>query len=383
MQQNEKNSIVIVGDTFPNNKNLKHFCSGNIDSLFGEKICDVFAKADLTICNLEGALSDNPDRCSKAGPVLVAPTKAVTAYKNLGIDYCALANNHITDGGHQGVIDTMDTLTHAEIQYIGAGCNENEITHFCFCRLGGMNVCIYNVSETFFNRPSVQRGGAWLYDEYLVCREISELKQKCDYLIVIYHGGIEYFRFPSPEIKKRFHRMADNGANMILSQHTHCIGCEEWYNGAYLLYGQGNFLFRDYSVGVTDEGLILEIVFTKGKIEIKKHLVKCIDKTFVRYDDSQDLTAFEHRSMLLNDEEYVKKEFQRFCNRKITRYLAACRNKSLFLKGCRKLFPSLVEWYLIKTFRLKNLLSILCVLYSEQLREQHKVGMEVLLGDKL
>lgn len=33
------------------------------------------------------------------------------------------------------------------------------------------------------------------------------------------------------------------GADIITAQHTHCNGCEEWYNGTYLLYGQGNFLF--------------------------------------------------------------------------------------------------------------------------------------------
>ena len=226
----------------------------------------------------------------------------------------------------------MNALKQVGIQFIGAGCNENEINHFFIFNLGKYKVCLYNVSETFFNRPSVQKAGVWLYDEYLVCKEISELKQKCDYLIVIYHGGIEYFRFPSPEMKKRFHRMADNGANMILSQHTHCIGCEEWYKGAYLLYGQGNFLFRDYLPGATDEGLILEIVFTEEKIEVIKHLVKCIDKSFVRYSDVQDLSAFVQRSDMLNNEMYVNGELQRFCMRKLQRYLV----EGLSMEKCDK-----------------------------------------------
>ena len=32
-------------------------------------------------------------------------------------------------------------------------------------------------------------------------------------------------------------RMADSGADIVISQHTHAVGVEERYNGAYLLYG--------------------------------------------------------------------------------------------------------------------------------------------------
>ena len=95
-----------------------------------------------------------------------------------------------------------------------------------------------------------------------------------------------------------------------------------------------------------------------------KHLVKCIDKSFVRYSDVQDLSAFVQRSDMLNNEMYVNGELQRFCMRKLQRYLGACRNQSELFKLARKLFPSLTEWYLLKTYRLKNLLIILFALRS-------------------
>ena len=137
---------------------------------------DNLENADLTICNLEGALTDNPERCNKIGPVIIAPTNTVEAYKRLGIDCCMLANNHITDGGHQGVVDTIRTLNNANIKYVGAGVNEDQIERSIVYDLGNIKIGLYNVCELMYNRPAHNKGGAWLYDEYVVCKEIADLK---------------------------------------------------------------------------------------------------------------------------------------------------------------------------------------------------------------
>ena len=37
------------------------------------------------------------------------------------------------------------------------------------------------------------------------------------------------------------------GADVVLCQHSHCIGCYEQYEGAHILYGQGNFHFCGFT----------------------------------------------------------------------------------------------------------------------------------------
>ena len=37
--------------------------------------------------------------------------------------------------------------------------------------------------------------------------------------------------------------MVKNGADLVLCQHSHCIGAYENYEGGHILYGQGNFQF--------------------------------------------------------------------------------------------------------------------------------------------
>ena len=151
--------IIISGDLFPIEKNSSFFSSGDIESLFGSRICNLFSDADLTICNLEGALTDYDERCVKTGPVKVAPTSTIQAYKQLGIDYCLLANNHVTDGGHQGLLDTMRVLEDAGIGYIGAGRNESSIVRSFIKEIDGILLGVYNVSETMYNRPSKDTAG--------------------------------------------------------------------------------------------------------------------------------------------------------------------------------------------------------------------------------
>ena len=371
--------IIIVGDLFPTQENVGYFSNGDVESLFGKEILHLFTNADYRFCNLEGALTDHPDKCRKTGPVKVAATSAVAAYKKLGIDCCMLANNHATDGGHQGLIDTMKTLDAAGINYIGAGKNDKEIIRHFVKELGGMRIGFYNVSETMYNKPTKDKAGAWLYDEYIVCRELEQLKKECDYLIVIYHGGIEKFHYPSPETRKRFRRMADCGADMILTQHTHCVGCEEWYNGSYLLYGQGDFLLKNFAPGLTDSGLIIELDVADGRVEIKKHLVKSVDNLFVRYDDKQDFAAFEERSRLLQDEEYIRQQLQKFCDGELRKYLKAFKSPSKMMMRLAKYFPKQYKKWLYR-YNERDLMFALHTLRSEQNRETAIIGIEHLLN---
>ena len=376
-----KASIIIVGDLFPIKENEQRFCDGDIRTLFGEKICDFFARADLAVCNLEGALTDHTERCLKTGPVKTASTKAVKAYKDLGIDCCMLANNHATDGGHQGLSDTMAALEKENIAFIGAGKNKNAIDKSFVREVGGMKIGMYNVSETMYNQPTDTEAGAWLYDEYVVCHDIEDLRKSCDYLIVIYHGGIEKFPYPSPETRKRFHRMADSGADMILSQHTHCIGSEEYYKGSYLLYGQGDFLLKNFRPGLTDTGLMIELVIEDGHVVVNKHRVESLSNKYVRYADNQDFNDFKKRSDLLKDEQFVEEQLLKFCQGELHLYLTAFRSPGKVMRWLKSHFPSIYnKWMFSYTDR--DLLFTLHTLRSEQNRETAIIGLEDLVRRK-
>lgn len=374
----QQHRITIVGDLFPVPSNYKQFAEGDVAYLFGDKILELFSSADYKICNMEGALTDRPGKCEKTGPVLSAPVSAIKAYKELGIDCCTLANNHITDAGAVGVIDTIKTIEEADIEQLGAGENISCIKHYILFKVGRKTICLYNVGETMYNEPTDTMPGAYLYDEYVVCKELEKLKTECDFIIVVYHGGAEKFRYPSPQTRKRFHRMADCGANIILSQHTHCVGCEEWYKGAYLLYGQGNFLFRSFNNEFTDTGLIVELILEDSGFLVKKHLVRAIGDT-VRYDKQQDFSAFNERSSKVLDGNFVQREFERYCLKESYVYLRAYKGKTPLRKLFCRFLPKQYESFVLTSYRRNQLLFTLHSLRSEQNREIAIEGIKQLL----
>jgi poly-gamma-glutamate synthesis protein (capsule biosynthesis protein) len=85
--------------------------------------------------------------------------------------------------------------------------------------------------------------GANPFDPFLTMRDIRAAKKEADYLVVLYHGGKEQCEYPSPRLRNLCQEMVHNGANAVLTQHSHCIGCYEEYEGGHILYGQGNFHF--------------------------------------------------------------------------------------------------------------------------------------------
>lgn len=375
------NRVIIVGDLFPVPSNFKRFSENDTKYLFGDRICELFDEADYRICNLEGPLSDGKDVGEKTSAALRAPISAVAALKGIGIDCCTLANNHITDAGHQGVIDTINALDSVGIRHIGAGINSESIDSSILFNVGDRIVGLYNVAETMYNIPGKERAGAHLYDEYCVCNDLEALKEKCDYLIVIYHGGAEKYRYPSPETKKRFHRMVDSGADMVLSQHTHCVGSEEYYNGAYLLYGQGNFLFRSFNNEYTDTGIIIELVLSENKFVVKKHLVRA-EEDRVRYAEDQDFVDFDNRSILVKDDVFLQRQFEEYCCDLMPNYLAHFQANNLLRKVLMKCFPSLGRRYLLSYYNQSQLLFLLHSYRSEQNREAIIAGMNRMLLDK-
>lgn len=369
--------IIIAGDLFPVPQNIELFKKGDINSLFGEKIIKLFKEADFSIVNFEGTITDQKEAQKKAGPIIMAPRASINGVKELGVSALALANNHTTDANHQGVEEMLNTLKDAGIDYVGCGTKQN-MKKYLSLKIGSKKICIYNVSETFFNSPTDNTIGAHLYDEWIVCNEIKNLKQSHDYLVVIYHGGSEYFRYPTPIVSQRCHRMADCGADIITTQHTHCIGCEEYYHNTYILHGQGNFCFGVHRSierqKITQKGIILEIVFDDNSIKIKKHLSSIYDNTYIRYDDIQDFSDFDSRSRRVAAGEEFSKELLETRFQDIAHiYIDAYKGKNIILKIIKKYFPSKYKKILFSSYTKKQVLLNLSTLQGDRRNEEMKL----------
>ena len=308
--------IIFAGDTFPVPNNIALFQAGDTEALFGSRVVSLFQSADYSVCNLEGCLTDTGEPIEKIGPLVKAPTDCLRALKKLGIKAATLANTHTLDCGKTGHDEMRAALEKYGIEHFGTGDNEASIKRYITLNIKGRIIILYTVTELFaFNTPGEDSPGANGYDEYEVCRELSALKKQCDHLVVLYHGGVEISHYNTPVVRRRFHRMADSGADIIISQHTHAIGLEEKRGGAYLLYGQGNFCFN-LSPKINEfncEGFLLEVLFSDDGFSVKKHLLKRTELGST-YNEAQDFSAFDERSRLhdrlLSGDKYAKHVFE-------------------------------------------------------------------------
>ena len=341
--------MVIGGDVFPQQTEVNLFEEGRIEQLFSQEVLELFQNSDFSICNLEGVLTNCDVKRPKCGPSIKASPNAVRAIKRLGIDCVLLANNHVTDYGLSGFRDTISCLKENGIDCFGAGENTRSIIPYYQKDLWGKRFIFYAVAETVFNLPSNDDAGANLYDEYRVCNELKTLKGQCDYLIVLYHGGAEYFQYPTPWIRTRFHRMADSGADCVIAQHTHCIGAEEYYNGAYLLFGQGNFYLRQSNYpSMTRYGLLLELSVLDGSLQVKRHLVH-LDGKMVAYQTPQDLTGFLERSRRLAEGDSFEKEFSEYSLGWFVKWLLEFRGLCFKDRLLRKLMSADKFYHYLRT----------------------------------
>ncbi len=233
--------ITIGGDvSIKDSEELFALCKGK--ELFGD-IIDVFNSSDRVLVNLECAITEKDTPIKKLGPNLKAPLNTAKTLKDVGVTDCSLSNNHIFDFGKAGIKDTLEQLERFGIGYTGFGENEQDARKNMIMTDGNIRVAIIAVCEHEYSYALENRMGARAYDPYDTNDDILEAKKNADYVIVIYHGGKEDCRYPSPRLLKACRSMIKHGADVVLCQHSHCIGCYEEFMGGHILYGQGNFHF--------------------------------------------------------------------------------------------------------------------------------------------
>lgn len=249
------------------------FANGNVEGLFND-VTDEFKKADEVIVNLECAVTNKETEIKKFGPCLKAPIQTVETLKKTGVTACAISNNHIFDFGIAGAKDTLEKLNESQMKWTGFGENDLLARKNMLLTDGKVKVAIIAVCEHEYSYALPNRMGVREYDPYDTNEDIAEAKKTADFVVVLYHGGKELCRYPSPRLRKLCRSMVKNGADVVLCQHSHCIGCYESFENGHILYGQGNFHFIKSKYAQDEKqkekwnnGFLVELNF-KGNCEI-------------------------------------------------------------------------------------------------------------------
>lgn len=334
-------SIIIGGDFVSTRSNRDLFISARISELFGDDLLAVLAQADFRVFNLECPLADKEAPIMKNGPNLIAPTSTINAIKGIKTDLLSLANNHILDQGEQGLCSTLETLAAHSISYVGAGRNLNQASKPFIVTNERLSFGIYACAEHEFTIATDDSAGANPFDPLESLDHINDLKNKCDYVIVLYHGGKEHYRYPSPDLKKICHKIMDKGADLVVCQHSHCIGAFEEYNAGTIVYGQGNFLFDDSQSELWQTSLLIKVTVTGQGLSIDYiPIVKQGNGVRLAGKDRAEeiMSDFYHRSEMISDQEFLKREFEIMAAKMLDNYLTAFYGESFIFRVINKLF---------------------------------------------
>lgn len=365
-------SILIGADIVPTDTNVALFSEGDAEKLVGKELKELLDSASYRIFNLETPLTDELSPISKSGPALIAPVSAVKGYKSLGIDLLTVANNHILDQGVKGLDSTLKTLDDNSIAHVGAGDTPADAAKPYFFEFEGKKIGVYACAEHEFSIVKEGTPGANPFDIVSSCFHISDIKAACDYVIVLYHGGKEHYRYPSPDLQRVCRGMIDSGADLVVCQHSHCIGCEEKYEGGTIVYGQGNFLFDHSKKAEWKTGLLIKL---DSSLAISYIPVVKNENTVAIANSSEGeaiINLFDKRSKEIQDPGFIEKKYTEFSLSMIDSYLGifSGKKRSLPYRALNKLLKGkLLHFSMSRRYNKKKLLALLNVIECEAHRE--------------
>ncbi len=357
-------SILIAGDLVPTKTNQELFVKGGMSSLLGDALNELFQKADVSSVNLECPLTTSDTPIAKCGPNLRALPETIKGIKALNPTVIGLANNHILDYGEKGLLDTLSLLSDYDIPYVGVGKNLKDAAQSIhIVEEKGWRIGFYACAEHEFTIATEERPGANPFDPFETGDIIKSLKDECklDILIVLYHGGKEYYQYPSPGLQKVCRHLVQKGADLVVCQHSHCIGAYERYLNGDIVYGQGNFIF-DTKNPLSVESLLISYKVGDGTssidfLPIRRHLDGSGTVSLAQGEEAESiLTAFQKRSEEIKQPRFIENNYSTLAKRLLPNYLYGF---SPFCKWVSKIDRHIFKGKLIKLlYPKKKLLAI-------------------------
>ncbi len=237
-------------------------------NIYSENLLDVLKDKDFSIINLEAPLTRCTQKIRKTGNNFKSSPESVKYLVDGNFNAVCLSNNHIRDFGNQGVLDTLNNCKNYNILTVGGGLNSDQAAQPLSVSINSKKISFLNYSEKEFNIAGPGHAGANSFDLIDAFYQIKGAKKDNDYVIVIYHGGLEYHYLPSTEIIKRFKFFVDAGADSVVSHHTHRYSGMMLHKNKPIFFGLGNF-FASTKTAATDswlKGIMVQLKITETGI---------------------------------------------------------------------------------------------------------------------
>jgi poly-gamma-glutamate capsule biosynthesis protein CapA/YwtB (metallophosphatase superfamily) len=365
--------ILIGGDFCPRGVNSLLAKQGDAQGLFND-LMPCFECADLAMVNLEGPLIRTESPIHKTGPALGVQPECVRVLVAAGIHVVGLANNHTMDHGAQGLFSTMETCEQHGITCVGAGLDVEMAGQMLVTPAGPLQVGIIAMSEHQFGIAGRQTPGVNPLDVMSFVRTVERSRDMVDFLVVLIHGGNERFPYPRPSLMQTSRFLVEQGADVVVCQHSHCVGCYEAYQGGHIVYGQGNLLFdaQDPDPEFYKGVLVCLDVPTSGaaQMELIPFRQSSGQPGVQRMNPAeaeQFLREVKGRSQQICDPDFVDEKWDEFCEKEQQYYLRRLGGPHRLVRGIDRLTGLLQHLLARRSIRNEYLNLIRCESHREVL----------------
>ena len=268
------------------------------------KVKKYFGESDISIVNLEGALTNYSRAVPKKFNFKGDPKYARCLVEG-SIDIVNLANNHLMDYYEKGALDTFNALDKQGVLYCGAGRNIDDAKELRVIRKEGVDVGFLGYAKVGRGYPAKgNSAGTNPFNRNSTFSEIKEAKDYCDVLVVSCHWGIERDSFPTREDVNDGRKMVDSGADVIFGHHPHVIQGIEEYNKGLVCYSLGNFVFGGNSFPADKDSMIVRAEMGKegfrdySVVPVITHPASRVFQPYVPEDSERILDKIEIRSRI-------------------------------------------------------------------------------------
>jgi poly-gamma-glutamate capsule biosynthesis protein CapA/YwtB (metallophosphatase superfamily) len=256
-------------------------------------IAPYLQKADFAVTNLETTLAGKEYGYS-GYPLFNSPPEIASALKKSGFDLLFTANNHSLDRGKAGILNTIQHIEEAGLNFVGTARSQEE-------RDGGYLLFQKDLRIAFFAYTYGTNGLPIPDKEEYLLNLIAEDKMRedigraknemqADFIVFGIHWGNEYQRLPTSQQRELARELIGEGVDLIIGNHSHVVQPAEYIetdnNEGLVLYSLGNFI-SNQRPRYCDSGSIVFIQIEKDLFTSGQHvsLLEIIPTWVYKYAD--------------------------------------------------------------------------------------------------
>ena len=272
-------------------------------------------------------------------PIFNTPSAFGQNMIDAGFNLISLSSNHSMDMGENGArLSAKWWESQNDILATGMASSEEKRNEHKIMNANGITYTMLSYTygtnglggSALTNEPYLVN----LFSEEKALEDIAAVRDKVDILIVSMHWGDEYKQTATEKQRAQAKFLADNGVDIILGTHSHCIQPWEWIDDTVVFYSFGNFISNQMGA---EQAMVRKVgvVGMFATLDITKTVDTENDTTTIKFDNiGADLNySYRYYNNNIHKNDYLVIPFSKMESKYLNNYESVYNEFSEVLKA--------------------------------------------------